>query len=512
MDSHGSKLSHKQKVQLIVSRVQELHKRGVPFWIYHGTSHTTWKVKYDDDTEVDTSRMDDILNINTSECTASVEPNVSMKKLVDATLAKGLVPRVVMELPEITVGGGFAGSSGESSSFRWGLFDRTISEIEIVLADGKLALASNPDCGPGDHNYDLFNAAAGTFGTMGVVTSLKVQLIPSQPYVKLMYCPVGGMNKALDLLDPTCRAETTQPDFLEAIMFSETSCVVISGRLTSELERSLPLSRYTRAIDPWFYLRAQQVGAGKLSNIYEELVPIKDYLFRYDRGAFWTGKYAFEYFVTPFNSLTRFALDRLMRANVMGYAAKKSRLADQYIAQDIAFPFSKAEQAMKRLNTELGIYPLWLCPLKVSEHMSLRPTSMPFGEGDRAHGMMLNIGIYGPHPGRPRFDEFILFTRAVDRIGREEDAIKCHYAVGCESRAEFWQHYDKQRYDRLREDYPSNFDIYKKVTTDCSKRIHRSQQAWRPWLYEALKEQWPIRGVYGVMHAFLNRLVARASK
>jgi delta24-sterol reductase len=38
-----------------------------------------------------------------------------MDRLVQTTLKYGLIPPVVMELPGITVGGGYAGTPGESS-------------------------------------------------------------------------------------------------------------------------------------------------------------------------------------------------------------------------------------------------------------------------------------------------------------------------------------------------------------------------------------------------------------
>ena len=43
-----------------------------------------------------------------------------MDRLVESTLKYNLIPPVVMEFPGITAGGGFAGTSGESSSFKYG--------------------------------------------------------------------------------------------------------------------------------------------------------------------------------------------------------------------------------------------------------------------------------------------------------------------------------------------------------------------------------------------------------
>ena len=73
---------------------------------------------------------------------------------------------VVIEFPGITVGGGFSGTSAESSSFKQGFFDRTISSIEIVLANGDVVACSEAE------NTDLLHGAAGAMGTLGIVTLL----------------------------------------------------------------------------------------------------------------------------------------------------------------------------------------------------------------------------------------------------------------------------------------------------------------------------------------------------
>ena len=64
---------------------------------------------------IDTSLLNNVLKVDSETMTVLVEPNVPMDSLVQATLPLGLVPPVIMEFPGITVGGGFAGTAGESS-------------------------------------------------------------------------------------------------------------------------------------------------------------------------------------------------------------------------------------------------------------------------------------------------------------------------------------------------------------------------------------------------------------
>ncbi|KAG6978329.1 Delta(24)-sterol reductase [Fusarium oxysporum f. sp. conglutinans] len=76
----------------------------------------------------------------------------------------GLISPVVMEFPGITAGGGFAGTSGESSSFRHGFFNETVNFVEMILGNGDKIRASR------EEHEDLFHGAAGAAGTLGCRT------------------------------------------------------------------------------------------------------------------------------------------------------------------------------------------------------------------------------------------------------------------------------------------------------------------------------------------------------
>lgn len=114
-----------------------------------------------------------------------------MDKLVESTLRYGLIPPVVMEFPGITAGGGFSGTSGESSSYKKGFFDQTVNWIEMVLPNGDKRIASPRE------NSDLFYGAAESLGTLGVTTLLEIQLIEAKKYVELTCQPVHTIDEVL---------------------------------------------------------------------------------------------------------------------------------------------------------------------------------------------------------------------------------------------------------------------------------------------------------------------------
>jgi delta24-sterol reductase len=176
-----------------------------------------------------------------------------MDRLVEATLKHGLVPPVVMEFPGITVGGGYSGTSGESSSFKHGFFDRTINYVEMVLANGTIVKISPTE------KPDLFLGAAGAVGTFDVTTMVELRLQEAKRYVETTYHPVSSMVEAVEKLEQV----TSDPaiDYVDGIMFSMTQGAIITGRLTDQHKEGIPIQRFSAARDPWFYLDVQDAIA-----------------------------------------------------------------------------------------------------------------------------------------------------------------------------------------------------------------------------------------------------------
>lgn len=337
---------------------------------------------------INTSKLSHVLHVDTETKTALVEPNVPMDALVEATLQHGLIPPVVMEFPGITVGGGFAGTAGESSSFRYGFFDRTINWIEMVLANGEVVKASKSE------NPDLFFGAASSFGTLGVTTLLEVQLIEAKSHVKLTYFPVRSLPEAQEVIEKV--TNDTSFEYLDGIMFAKDSGVICAGKMTNDVG-NLRVQGFLRPSEPWFYLYVQKLMKTERNQV-TEVIPLVDYLFRYDRGGFWVARYAFKYFLTPFNRITRLVLDYFMHTRVLYRALHQSGLASSHIVQDVAIPYPRADEFMSYLNANFEQYPIWLCPLKQSGKDIASTHSLQAGKtNQKMPEMMLNFVSHCPH-------------------------------------------------------------------------------------------------------------------
>ncbi|HUO50274.1 MAG TPA: FAD-binding protein, partial [Candidatus Paceibacterota bacterium] len=110
---------HADAVASLAEKVKEFNNRGEKVRIYHGGTNSTRRQKFEPARVIDTSNLNRVIFIDVEKKYVLVEPNVSMEQLVSETLKHSLIPPVIMEFPNITVGGGVQGGAGESSSFKW---------------------------------------------------------------------------------------------------------------------------------------------------------------------------------------------------------------------------------------------------------------------------------------------------------------------------------------------------------------------------------------------------------
>ena len=227
----------------IAFQVKRSYEQKLPFKIYHGTTNSTRKTVVSRTSVIDTSSLSQVLDVNTATKTALVEPNVSMDRLVQSTLKYGLLPKVIPEVPAITLGGAIAGTAGESSSFKYGFVSETVDWMEIILANGDITKASNAI------NPDLFDGVVGTYGSVAIVTLIGIQLIEAKQHVQLTYSPVNSVSELLWRIRNA--TEDHNNDFVDAIHYELNRGVVVSGRFVHHDESGEEMQRYSRARDEW---------------------------------------------------------------------------------------------------------------------------------------------------------------------------------------------------------------------------------------------------------------------
>ncbi|OAQ67234.1 galactose-1-phosphate uridylyltransferase [Pochonia chlamydosporia 170] len=415
-----------------------------------------------------------------------------MDRLVETTLRHNLVPPVVMEFPGITAGGGFSGTSGESSTFRYGFFNETVIEAEIILGNGDIVRASR------DEREDLFRAAGGALGTLGIVTLMKLRLVEAKQFVYTRYTRLNSVSEALESIQRT--KDDPDVDYLDSMLFSKQHAVVISGQLTNNLPADAEVQTFSDAADPWFYMHVQeQTNSIAPGSVIEEYIPLAEYLFRYDRGAFWVGEQGYTYFkYIPFNSFFRWLLDDFSHTRTLYHALHCTGVSSQFVVQDVAVVYRNAEKMIDFISAELNIWPIWLCPLAPARVPSFHPVLHGVDLGTNSGSLsepMLNIGIYGWGPSDA--DEFITKNRAVEKTLSELGGRKWLYAHTFYTEREFWDVYDRAWYESLRLKYHATSlpSVYDKV-----KPVRKEGKHWT----QKVAEMWPIGGLYGMCRAITS--------
>ncbi|MCJ1473306.1 hypothetical protein MMC13_001957 [Lambiella insularis] len=485
---------HNRAVAVISDQARGFFQRKESFRIYHGSTTGTRPSLRRRDRIIDTSKLNHVLMIDTQAKRARVEPNVTMKALLAATLKHGLFPPVVMEMPQITAGGGFSDHSGQSGSFRYGFFDRIVESIEIVLGDGEIVSASRSE------NLDLLRGAAGSLGTLGIVTLLEVQLIEAATYVALTYYPIHTLCRAIHLFkqfteDPSC-------DFLDGYLLDSSHGVVCSGRLTNHSSSPRKVQRFSRAIDPWFYMHATEVITTSPNRPTTELVPLEDYLFRHDRSGFWLGEYAFQYFKTPCNRVTRWLLDYFMHCRIMCHAFHVSGFSHHYIVQDVGVPYASADDFHQYLQKSIRKYPLWLAPITPAGKDPRSPHDLMYPRLSDEERTVLLFGIYGPGPERAQ--DFVSLGRSLERKVASIDGRKALYAHSHYTEEEFWKAFgDRDKYEALRAKYHATSlpTIYEKVKTVTPVKQQLLSSSWIAWILALVFSTRFVNGLYGVYKA-----------
>ena len=302
--------------------------------------------------------LDRVLSVDPEARTADVQGMTTYEDLVAATLPHGLMPLVVPQLKTITLGGAVVGLGIESTSFRDGLPHESVLEADVLTGTGALDLAAR------DERPDLLAGLPNSYGTLGYALRLRIELAPVRPFVRLRHVRFGSAEetaKALAEVTATREWAGERVDFCDGTVFSADEHYVTLG----EMVDSAPyLSDYTG--QGIYYRSIQERDSDHLT--------IHDYLWRWDTDWFWCSRaLGVQHPVVRRLWPSRYrrsdvyrrlvALDR--RVGLSQAIARRSGAAGvEPIIQDVEVPVERLPEFLAFFHDEIGISPVWLCPLR----------------------------------------------------------------------------------------------------------------------------------------------------
>lgn len=411
---------------------------------------------------LDVSGFDGVLHVDPVTKTAEVLGMTTYEHLVQATLPYGLMPLCVPQLKTITLGGAVTGLGIESASFRSGLPHESVLEMDILTGDGEV-LTVSPDAD--DPNRDLFFGFANSYGSLGYALRLKIELEQTKPFVHLRHLrfdSAEAMTAALVSISDEKHYDGHRVDFLDGTVFSPTEQYLTLGEMVARLPDGLALSDYTGM---GIYYRSIQSKT-------EDVLTIHDYLWRWDTDWFWcsrafgTQKPAIRKWWPKSRLRSDFywkliALDRKYQIAARSDAMRK-RPAREQVVQDIEVPADRLPEFLDFFHREVGIEPIWVCPLKQRDPSA----RWPLYEFD-AQTLYVNVGFWstvplpeGVHPNEGRVN------RRIEEVVSDLDGRKSLYSTAFYDRDTFWSIYGGQEYERLKKEYDPDgrlLGLYEKV-------------------------------------------------
>ncbi|MEO8164516.1 MAG: FAD-binding oxidoreductase [Betaproteobacteria bacterium] len=387
---------------------------------------------------LDVRDFNHILQVDPAAGWVDAEGMVCYEDLVLATLTCGVMPTVVPQLKTITVGGAVAGVGIEASSFRHGLVHHGVLELDILAGDGNVYL-----CTPENEHRDLFFGFANSYGTLGYALRVRAQTIPAKKFVHIAHSRFDDPAAYFRGLQALCESSA---DFVDGVVFGPQELYLTAGTFVDEAPF---ISDYT--FEHIYYRSIQEKTSDYLT--------AHDFLWRWDTDWFWCSKnfgvqHPFIRRLAGPSRLNSRTYTRIMRWNSRWKLTRRIYalfgVKRESVIQDVDIPITAAAEFLAFLEREIGILPIWICPIRSPDARpfplySLHPSTVyvNFGFWDVVKSGKAHI------PGH--------FNRLIERKVAELGGIKSLYSDSYYSKPEFDSLYGAQAYRALKSRYdPQN--------------------------------------------------------
>ncbi|MFL6155415.1 MAG: FAD-binding protein [Marmoricola sp.] len=320
---------------------------------------------------LDVSGLGGVISIDTVAGTADVQGMCTYETLVAETLAHGFIPYVVPQLKTITLGGAVTGLGIESTSFRNGLPHESVLEMDVFTGAGEIVT-----CAPTGEHADLYATFPNSYGSLGYATRLRIRLEAVPAYAALRHVRFHETDKlslAIAEIAETGSWQGEQVDGMDGVAFEPGEYYLTLARWTDELPAGQAPSDYT----------GQQIYFRSVQERSTDLLTVHDYIWRWDTDWFWcSGAFGAQ---NP--TIRKFWPRRWKRSDAymkllaldlrLGIADKLDKRAGrperERVIQDIEVPVERLGEFLDWFDDEIGMRPVWLCPLRASRRWPTYP-------------------------------------------------------------------------------------------------------------------------------------------
>jgi len=408
---------------------------GQPFGLRKDTSNLFRDPDRSERRRLDLRGFNHVVAIDPDHGWVEAEGMTTYEDLVAATLGRGMLPAVVPELKTITLGGAAAGVGIEASSFRYGLVHESLLELDVLTGNGQVVT-----CRPDNEHADLFFGFPNSYGTLGYALKLKSKAVAAKPYVRLEHRRFRDMARFFAALEGECNGDA---DFVDGVAFGPGEIHLSTGRF---VDAAPYVSDYS----------FEHIYYRSIRDRESDYLTAHDFIWRWDTDWFWCSKNLGAQIPWIRRLYGRERLgsrtyQRIMRWNSRwGLTKALDRLRGTYaesVIQDVDIPIGNAAAFLDFFQREIGIEPVWVCPMVGS------------GSADRfplyelePRRLYVNFGFWDVVRRRDRFAPHH-FNRAIEDKVVALGGIKSLYSESFFSRETFDRVYGGDAYRALKAKY-----------------------------------------------------------
>eukprot|EP00041_Stephanoeca_diplocostata_P018455 m.386591 g.386591 ORF g.386591 m.386591 type:complete len:466 (+) comp21018_c1_seq3:679-2076(+) len=402
-----------------------------------------------------------VVDFDEQALTVTVEPLIDVGTITRWLTARGYMLATTLEIEEATIGGLAMAVGMTTASHKYGLLQETVMTYEVILGDGQRVFVERE----GEY-ADLYHALPWSHGSLALLVGITLKVVPIKKYVRVVYRPMKNTDTHTYcevIRDVSLAGSDVVADFVEATIFSRKSCVVMTGSFVdAPTEHDATINHVGRWHKPWFYTHVRAMLNRDTDIV--EYVPTLEYIFRHNRGIFWTLRDQLPEAIGN-HPVFRWTLGWMTPPQVTFLklpATKNIRweMMNERVYQDIVLPLHTLETAISRAADLFGIWPLLVYPSRIYNHgkhaqglfREPHPDSVVPGTN---YGMYYDLGVYGiPREVRRKepYDN-VSTMRMMEEYTRCVGGAPFLYADTFMDRTEFSEMFDLRLYEHVRTKY-----------------------------------------------------------
>ena len=163
-----------------------------------------------------TERMKRVLEVDTRNMTATVEPGVLLMEFPKALEGTGLFYPPDPGEKTATMGGNAMTNAGGMRAVRYGVTRDYVLGMEVVLANGDILTLGGKNVKTSS-GYSLIDLMVSSEGTLGILTKLTVKLVPEPKANVSLLIPFDNLEACIEAVPEVlaCGCEPTAVEFME---------------------------------------------------------------------------------------------------------------------------------------------------------------------------------------------------------------------------------------------------------------------------------------------------------